>query len=664
MDIHQEILDGLKIFKKPKSDANEEVEKLLKDKQQERLISFAQKLYKFLDLDVAQTYELLCFYLVNEYRGSAASLQNFVSNESLMIKLLNDIWFYYSLERMVHLKTVKCVIEYHESSNHPYQAAYKALIEKIGMGNIRKSFIDQFELILKDVHHSKYLAGDIFNSQQKLQSWSERKHRELNEILQIILITTYYDKMLPEELQKLLELFKLHSFGKQNQFLSASNALHIDLIQRVNHSEISVLMVALSSNNVDKDIAWTNEVIEKLDEKIISMHHYTEHGPILLTWMIYKFASKSHDTSVNENLDNYGKLGARAVQLNVFDYLYKMLNHKQFKDKSLSSRIVTRCIYDNLVFLCKLFNEGVSNHPKVFELFSKLLLTPAIAKDFCKNEDNPIRALFNSAVEIFPVNFIQLSIMGESLAKASKTSSNWIVDFLQNLPVYTEQPNDPAYELRKSEEDQEDSYMLLNDYQPFKKIPDFIIRVNNTAIVREDKGKMFVHFLTKLNYFHALHNEINELLNCVVSFAEIQDTQLKRLECGINLLGAVVKQIENPDDISNEMIHPTEMVFDILEKFKVFQHPSLDLMSACLNVCAELVTFFGEEIIRRFLNLNIAPTVNMIHNDYQAYCNGNGFESGIVGYYLINIERSTGRYNFTKAYFHFLKNCVKVLSRM
>lgn len=663
-EIQNEIQNGLKIFKKPKNDANEEVEKLLKEKHQEKLISFAQKLYKFLDLDVNQSYELLCFYLVNEYRGSAASLQNFVSNESLMIKLLNDIWFYYNLERMVLLKVVKCVLEYHESNSHPYQQAFKAIVDKIGITVLRKSFIEQFETILKDVHHTKYLAGDIFNSQQKLQSWSERKHRELNEMLQIITITSHYDKMQPDEIQKLLDLFKLHSFGKQNQFLNTSNSIHMDLIQRVNYNEIAVLMVALSSNNIDKNTTWSNEVIDKLDEKIISMHHYTEHGPILLSWMIYKFASKSHEISMNENFENYGKLGARAVQLNVFDYLHKMLTNKQFNDKSLSSKIVTRCIYENIKFLCKLFNSdgAMANHPKIFDLFSEILKTPAIAKDFCKNEDNPIRTLFNSAVEMFPVNFIPLSILSKSLSNASILSNNWIVNFLQNLPVYAEQPNDPFYELRKSDDDQEDTYNLLNDYQPFRKIPDFIIPANNNAVVREEKGKMFVYFLTKLNYFHALHNEINELLNCVVSFAEIQDSKLQRLEAGINLLAAVVKRIESPDDITNEMVHPTEMVFDILEKFKVFQHPSLGIMSASLNVCAELVTFFGAEIIRRFINLNIAPTVNVIHNDFQAYCNGNGFESGIVGYYLINIERSAGRYDFMKAYFNFLKKCTKVSS--
>jgi nuclear pore complex protein Nup188 len=563
---------------------------------------------------------------------------------------------------MVLLKVVKCVLEYHESKDHPYQSAFKAVIEKIGISNLRKSFIEQFETLLKDVHQVKIISGDIFNTPQKLQAWSERKHRELNEMLQIILITSYFDIIQPDEINKLLDLFKSHSFGKQNQFLNASNAAHADLIQKVNYSEIALLMVALS--NKSDGNKWMHEIIEKIDEKVVSMHHYQEHAPILLSWMIFKFSTKknNNDETTDDSV-NYGKLGARAVQLNVFDYLNKMITHKQYKDKSLVSKIVHRNIYDNLSFLCELFNADGSfaKHPKIFELFSEVLKMPSIAKDFCKNEQNPIRTLFDCAVEIFPHEFIPLSLLAGSLVTASIYSKNWIVQYLQNLPLYTEQPDDPMYELRKSDDCENDTYILLNDYQPFRKIIDYVIPAGNVAIVREEKGRMFVHFQIKLNYFHALHNEISEMLNSIVSFSEIHESKLHRLETGIALLSTIVKRIENADEITNEMIHPTEMVFDILEKFKVFAHPSLDLMASCVNVCAELLLYFGTEIFRRFANLNVAPSINVVHRDFKTYANGNGFEFGLAGYYLIKIECTTGKYNFLKAYLNFLKKATKVI---
>lgn len=659
-DVTKEIQEGLSVFKNPSPDDEEKLKKLLKEKQQSKLIPFTQKLMQFLNIDVTQCYDILCYYLVNEYRGSSSSLQNFVSSESLMIKLLSDIWFYYSLERMVLLKVTKCLLEYY-NSDHPYQEAFKEVIDKIGFDKLRKSYIEQFEVLVKDVQQVKFLAGDVFTNPQRMQALSERKHREINEVLQIILLTCHYDRIKPDEIERLVELFKFHSFGKHNQFLTPSNSSHADLIQKVTYNEIALLIVILSTANL-YSLNWMTDVVEKLDDQVTSLHHYPEHGPILLSWMLFKFAAKSSETTT-DHYGSYGKLGSRAVQLNVFEFLYSMMKHKMFTDKSLTSKIVAQCIYENLSFLCELFNAdgSISQHPKVYELFSEILKSPTIAKDFCKTDDNPIRSLFTSALEKFPCEFLPLSLISQSLASASKQSHRWIVDFVQTLPIYTEQPTEQLYELEKiNDEDEENSYVLLHNYQPFKGIADFIIPAGTRAIARDEKNKMFIHFFVSTNYFDILHHEINEVMSSIMSYSEIKEDQLQRLRVGIKFLATIMTRFESPNDITNAMIHPTEMVFDILSKLKSFQTPSLDLMAVCIDVCSELVGFFGEEIFRRFVNLKIAPSVSSDRQDFKAFANGVGFESAFVGYFLINIEQSTGRYNFLRSYLNFLKTYSKV----
>lgn len=662
LDVTKEIKAGLSMFKNPSPDDDEKLKKLLKEKHQEKLIPFTQKLCQFLNIDVGQCYEILCYYLVNEYRGSSSSLQNFVSSESLMIKLLSDIWFYYSLERMMLLKVTKCLLEYY-NSDHPYQEAFKEVIDKIGFDKLRESYIEQFGVLVKDVQQVKFLAGDVFNNPQRMQALSERKHREINEVLQIILLTCHYDRIKPNEIRKLLELFKFHSFGKQNQFLILTNTSHADLIQRVTYNEIALLTVVLSTANLHS-LNWMSEVVGELDDQIAAMHHYPEHGPLLLSWMLFKFAAKSSETTT-DHYGPYGKLGARAVQLNCFEFLLTMMKHKMFRDKSLSSKLVSQCVYENLSFLCELFNAdgSISHHSKVYELFAEVLKSPTIAKDFCKTDDNPIRSLLNSALEKFPHEFIPLSLIAQSLASASKQSHSWIANFVQQLPIYTEQPTEQLYELQKiHDDDDEDAYVLLYDHQPFKGIADFVIAAGTRAVARDEKNKMFVHFFVSTNYFNVLHHKINEVMSSIMSYSEIKEEQLEGLKYGIRFLSTVMTRFESANDITNEMIHPTEMVFDILNKFKTFQTPSLDLMAACIDVCSELVGFFGEEIFRRFVNLKIAPSVTSDRQDYKAFANGVGFESAFVGYYLINIERSAGRYNFLKAYLNFLKTYSKVCS--
>lgn len=92
-----------------------------------------------------------------------------------------------------------------------------------------------------------------------------------------------------------------------------------------------------------------------------------------------------------------------------------------FRDKSMVSKIVRRRLFDHLTYLCELFDEDVAQHPKVFDLLSELLMTPSLASEFCKSEDSPIRSLFNSAMETFPLEFVPLTMIAQSLAASGSS---------------------------------------------------------------------------------------------------------------------------------------------------------------------------------------------------------------------------------------------------
>lgn len=427
LEASKELQDGILGYKKRDSTSSEKLEKQMKQDGQEKIIPFTQKLISFLDLDANQAWDLLRYYLVNEYRGSASSLSNYISSESTMIKLLSDIWYYYSLERMVMLKVVKHILEFHQSDKNPYSSAYQKVLDKISMKNLRKSYIDQFESLVNDILPIKP-QGDLFNSHQKMQAWSERKCREMVEILQIILLTTYYDQITVEELKKLIDLLKLHSFGKQQQYLNSTNEFHNDLIRKIVYAEISILLVALNTKNHDGDKTWMNEVIKSLDSHIITLHQYPEHGPILLIWMLFNFQASSEDQLSIEQTSRLHQIGSRSIQLNVFDFLHKLLLHKNYKDKSVYSRIVRKSIYDHLSLLCQLFDSdgSISQHPKIFELTSEVLATPSIALEFAKNEDSSLHSLFDSAKEMFPLNFLPLSMIAKALSNASPTGNKFV----------------------------------------------------------------------------------------------------------------------------------------------------------------------------------------------------------------------------------------------
>ncbi|XP_053672999.1 nucleoporin Nup188 [Anopheles nili] len=660
--VSKELVDGIFHYKKPTKAAEEKLQKLIKDRNQLKLQPFANKLHQYLDIDAIQSWQILCFYLVNEYRGAATALAEYISTETSMVKLLHDIWTYHTMERMVQLKVMKNLLEYFHSGSHPYTKEYREVVEAIGLPALRKSYLAQLtHLIEGPLCSQKTLPNDILHGQTKL-ACSERRLRETNEILQILLLIVHYSGISPEELEQLFNLFREHSFGKQQHHLDAASEAHCELVKRITFNELALVFRTLDLSDKFDDASWIERVVAALDGPMVSLHQFPEHGPLLLLWMLFNFRLQ-HTVEDEDTTRRYQQLGSRAIKLGVFEYLHGIVSHPMFKDQSLTARIVRKSIFNHLGFLCQLFDadESIAHHSKIFDLLSELLTSPTIATEFCKTEDHPIRALFNISLEQFPVEFTPLSKIAYALATAGSSQNSYIQRLLENLPVYTElYTGRNQYEIRKASSTHDDEFALCHEYTPSEKI-NFTIPRGTKLIVRDvHSQRTCVHFRTRYNYFNALHHEINELLQDAQAISTFSSERVERIATGLKYLAVAVRRIQQPHDISAEMVHPTEMVFDVLLKFKAVPNPPLDLLVQCLNVCTALVPLFEQEIYTRIVNLNILPSVNNANLSYHDYANGVGYDSSLVGYYLMNVERNTGRYPIMMAYFNFLKTYTKL----
>lgn len=200
----------------------------------------------------------------------------------------------------------------------------------------------------------------------------------------------------------------------------------------------------------------------------------------------------------------------------------------------------------------------------------------------------------------------------------------------------------------------EDEFILLENYSPFPKIA-YTIPAGTVVQISDRNNRTIVHFKAKLNYFVALHNEINKLLTCTLRYTEVDTIYRTNVECGLKFLALAVQCVRDTNGITDDMVHPTEMVFDILMKLKNAQEPPIVLLAACIEVCSALVPLFPNEVYVRVVNLNILPYVTNDSLDYHSYSNGVSFESGLIGHYLVNFEKSKGKYDFLLAYLNFIK---------
>lgn len=235
--IHSELLNGVK---REKNDATKSV------KIDATLMPLIDKLKQYLDVNLEQAWNILQCYLNNEYSDSIENLKNFLKTETNIEKLLDRIWDYYALERMTLLKIVKNLLEHSQSTGHPYASEYEHVLQDIGLDKLRKSYIEQLQELIREPAPFKSSHAELFNVRNKLVSWTERKLRETNEILQILLLIVNRDHILVDEFKTLVELFKQHAFGKQQPYLDLiGNNLHKDLVIKITYNEVILFMSSI-----------------------------------------------------------------------------------------------------------------------------------------------------------------------------------------------------------------------------------------------------------------------------------------------------------------------------------------------------------------------------------------------------------------------------------
>lgn len=230
---------------------------------------------------------------------------------------------------------------------------------------------------------------------------------------------------------------------------------------------------------------------------------------------------------------------------------------------------------------------------------------------------------------------------------------------LESLPVYTEYYNAQRINLKQND-CAGDEFILTHDFQPFGIKIDFTIRAGTTATVTDKAAGIQFHLKTSLNYFNVLHHEINELLFDLIKRPEIDAQRKQRVASGLRYLATTVRRIKSPCDIPSEVVHPTEMVFDILLKFKDVPNPPIELLAECMEVCAALVPMLHTEIAKRVINLDILPVCANHNLHYRDYAHGMSFDTATVGQYLVSFEKATGRFDFLSAYLTFLKSFAEV----
>ncbi|KAM3967819.1 LOW QUALITY PROTEIN: nuclear pore complex protein Nup188 [Aphomia sociella] len=615
---------------------------------QTKLINVIQTLQNYIDIDCFQLWDVIKNYLCDiSYGTPSNALKNMAFVDTRPSFLLPNIWNFYYSERLFLLKLLQYIIEFKDDVDHSYHKEFMKIFSDI-KDSIVESLITQLDKLATSAPPPRKIQND-FSSETVRQEWAESNLREQLTILQILLLIVNETAIEDTQFNKLMSLFKRHSFGKNQGYNELLGERHRDSCLRVMYMEVCLFMVVIDGKLIKNPSSWIEATKQIVEPELTKLQLDVEHSAMLITWMLLTLQSEQHSRLFESQYQHFGTV---AIRMHVFEFLQQMLNCSVFSDNSKCSEIARQRVFCLLNDLCNKFDgDGTLSHqPGIMQLCADLLRTENIANQFWKlqqQDDNfGVVSLWNTALEYFPYNFSALSTLAAGLSQAGKCSVINLIAELKNLPVYTEIYNPNAVPVMSL---QSDDAIIGREYYPLGDIT-YRIEPGSRATIMERKEGTMIHFRTPYSYWTVFNNEIEKALDRKQHHQHNISVTLERIYEGTKILKSVLNTLVENREIPKMLVAPSEGVFDILVRFMRADEPALPLLVECLQVCTALIPIFPKEIHMRLINTGLLPRIINQKLSHVEYASGASFDTATVGSYLITIEQPTGTYKFLGAY--------------
>ncbi|XP_053614028.1 nucleoporin Nup188 [Plodia interpunctella] len=650
-DVIEALRQGLSSYRPNKPELYNQLQ--TKNAEHTKLLAVVQILQHYMNVDCFQIWEIIKHYLCDiSYGTPENALKNITFVDTRQSFLLPNIWNFYYAERLFLLKLLQYIIEFKDEPGHKYQEQFTKIFSDLGCNNVVESLISQFEKLVTAAPPARKIQND-FSSDTVRQEWAESNLREQSTILQILLLIVSRNTITPEQFNKLMVLFKKHSYGKNQGFNDFLEERHRDLCMSVMYLEICLFLVVNDSNVIKNPSSWIESTKQHVECELTKLQLNVEHSPMLLSWMLLTLKSDQHAKLFESQYQHYGSV---ALKMHVFEFILQMLNTSVFSDKSKCSLIIRKRIFALLNELCDKFDgDGTLSHQSgVMQLCAELVRNPDIAGEFWRlhqNEKNfGVVSLWNTALEYFPFNFTALSILSAGLSEAGKNSVINLLAELKDLPIYTEIYKPNAVSLISF---QMDDTTIGRDYYPLGD-PSYKIEAGSRATIMERKEGTMIHFRTPYSYWTIFNSEIEKALDQKQHHQHNTSVTLQKIYEGTKVLKGVLSALASEKQIPKTLSVSCSCVFDVLVRFMRADSPALPLLLQCLQVCIQLIPAMPKEIYLRLSNTGLLPRIINQRLTHVEYANGVSFDSAAVGSYLVTIEQPSGKYEFLGAYIDML----------
>ncbi|EPY83309.1 nucleoporin NUP188-like protein [Camelus ferus] len=652
----QRLLEGLSYYKPPSPNSAERV-KASKDVASP-LKELGLRISKFLIMPVAllmclgldeeQSVQLLQCYLQEDYRGTRDLLKTVLQDERQSQALILKIADYYYEERTCILRCVLHLLTYFQDERHPYRVEYADCVDKLEKELVIK-YRQQFEELYKTEAPTWETHGNLMTERQ-VSRWFVQCLREQSMLLEIIFLYYAYFEMAPSDLLVLTKMFKEQGFGSRQTNRHLVDETMDPFVDRIGYFSALILVEGMDIESLHKcalddrrelhQFAQDGLICQDMDRLMLTFGDIPHHAPVLLAWALLR-----HTLNPEETSSVVRKIGGTAIQLNVFQYLTRLLRSLASGGNDCTTSTACMCVYGLLSFV----------------LTSLELHTLG-------NQQEPTSGLgiiLDSVCGMFPhllsplLQLLRALVSGKSTAKKEnerykKYVISKVYSFLDKMSFYNELYKHKPHDVISHEDGTLWRRQTPKLLYPLGGQTNLRIPQGTVGQVMLDDRAYLVRWEYSYSSWTLFTCEIEMLLHVVSTADVIQHCQ--RVKPIIDL---VHKVISTDLSIADCLLPITSRIYMLLQRLTTVISPPVDVIASCVNCLTVLAARNPAKVWTDLRHTGFLPFVAHQVSNMSQMISAEGMNAGGYGNLLMGSEQPQGEYGVTVAFLRLITTLVK-----
>ncbi|GJQ68252.1 hypothetical protein Trydic_g10775 [Trypoxylus dichotomus] len=590
----------------------------------------AKKLSIIMNLDTAIAWKMFCNFLMFEYHVLLDDIISSAEVEIYNSRLFEQVWLFYSWERMYFIKTWKFILETCLNENHRYNDLCTNFIRHFKFSRIRDALFRQFEYLLNEI------TMDNSTCCHSITDWVNRNQQEQFEILTCIILSEELEPLTISEFKEIFTIFKQHNFTNDPSSYEILEHVNPDDLKRVRILQVLTLVIGL--NNLWNNLSLWKPHSDELEELVLSISYEDYLCVWLLAWSTLQM-TQPLKIAIEKFNTKYHKFTKAVLREKVFVLMCNIISDPILEKETIFPAI-QKSFYNLLNYICNKFTEedSLMEHKGLIDLCIKLLKHPDIADRFLHDTGNNASMIYRVVYELFPCtyhlysNIILQLIQHENLLPS-------VSQILTNFQHFTEETRERYVESVVN---------LMSEYCPYKCIK---MEAHSEAAIFPRYGKTYIRYEVSYNFFE--YSE--EVMKTTLIMSNPSPEALKSVELYLRIIhGLLLSDLIDTNEVKNILDNISSVLIYISKKPNV----NYPLIKICLNVFEVLMPWYGEQIIEMMVVNNFLPLVTKNPNDLNHYFDKNFINPNIL---LLTIGEllNSGEYDILFAYLNIVKAAPK-----